>query len=65
MRWVCGGVVKFFPLVFLGYVGWAAGNFLPDYVLGETPTFSGSTWTDSLLVKSCLAPVSGSQNGSF
>ncbi len=51
--------------VFLGYVGWGAGNFLPDYVLGETPTKSGSTWTDTLLVKSCLSPKSGSQSGSF
>ncbi|KAF9482685.1 cellulase-domain-containing protein [Pholiota conissans] len=50
--------------VFLGYVGWAAGNFDPSYVLSEVPTQSGSTWTDTLLVKSCLAPVSGSQSGS-
>ncbi|KXN82252.1 Endoglucanase EG-II [Leucoagaricus sp. SymC.cos] len=49
--------------VFLGYVGWAAGNFLPDYVLGETPTKNGDTWADSLLVKSCLAPIAGAQNG--
>uniref|UniRef100_A0A8H8CGC2 cellulase n=1 Tax=Psilocybe cubensis TaxID=181762 RepID=A0A8H8CGC2_PSICU len=72
--------------VFLGYVGWAAGNFDPSefallspikcslsltvrrstvsgYVLGETPTQSGSTWTDTSLVKSCLAPNSGSQSG--
>ncbi|KAF8999145.1 endoglucanase [Cyathus striatus] len=47
--------------VFLGYVGWAAGNFDPSYVLGETPTKSGSTWTDTLLVSSCLAPVAGAQ----
>ncbi|PSR78584.1 hypothetical protein PHLCEN_2v7331 [Hermanssonia centrifuga] len=42
--------------VFLGYVGWAAGNFDPSYVLGETPTASGSTWTDTSLVAACLAP---------
>ncbi|KAF9005273.1 endoglucanase [Hymenopellis radicata] len=47
--------------VFLGYIGWAAGNFDVSYVLGEVPTQSGSTWTDTLLVSSCLAPNSGSQ----
>ncbi|KAF8908631.1 glycoside hydrolase superfamily, partial [Gymnopilus junonius] len=46
--------------VFLGYVGWAAGNF----DTGETPTQSGTTWTDTSLVKSCMAPSSGSQSGS-
>lgn len=51
--------------VILGYVGWAAGNFLPSYALGETPTQnSNGSWTDSLLVSSCLAPKSGSQKGS-
>ncbi|KAF8180388.1 glycoside hydrolase family 5 protein, cellulose binding module 1 [Pholiota molesta] len=50
--------------VFLGYVGWAAGNFATTYVLSEVPTESGSTWTDTLLVQSCLAPSSGSQSGS-
>ncbi|KJA16679.1 glycoside hydrolase family 5 protein [Hypholoma sublateritium FD-334 SS-4] len=50
--------------VFLGYVGWAAGNFDPSYVLSEVPTNTGSTWTDTLLVQSCLAPSSGSQSGS-
>ncbi|KAJ7598555.1 endoglucanase [Mycena floridula] len=50
--------------VFLGYVGWGAGNFLTNYVLSETPTASGSVWTDSLLVSKCLAPKSGSQKGS-
>ncbi|KAL4242823.1 glycosyl hydrolase 5 (cellulase A) family protein [Abortiporus biennis] len=42
--------------VFLGYVGWAAGNFYPTYVLGETPAQSGSTWTDTSLVAACLSP---------
>ncbi|KAF7797655.1 hypothetical protein EIP86_008855 [Pleurotus ostreatoroseus] len=42
--------------VILGYVGWAAGNFDPSYVLGETPTQSGSTWTDTPLVAMCLSP---------
>ncbi|KAF9444370.1 glycoside hydrolase family 5 protein [Macrolepiota fuliginosa MF-IS2] len=50
--------------VYLGYVGWAAGNFATGYPLGETPTQSGTTWTDTLLVQECLAPTSGSQNGS-
>ncbi|KAI0746981.1 endoglucanase [Daedaleopsis nitida] len=42
--------------VFLGYVGWAAGNFYQGYVLGEVPTSNGNTWTDTSLVASCLAP---------
>ncbi|EIN08978.1 endoglucanase [Punctularia strigosozonata HHB-11173 SS5] len=43
--------------VILGYVGWAAGNFYQGYVLSEVPTGqSGGTWTDTLLVSSCLAP---------
>lgn len=68
--------------VILGYVGWAAGNFAPSYVLvstlhfrttfcdlspflqGETPTLSGTTWSDTLLVQSCLAPIANAQKGS-
>ncbi|KAF8970191.1 endoglucanase [Flammula alnicola] len=50
--------------VILGYVGWAAGYFDSTYVLSEVPTQNGTTWTDSLLVQSCLAPISGSQKGS-
>ncbi|THH20388.1 hypothetical protein EW146_g998 [Bondarzewia mesenterica] len=42
--------------VFLGYVGWAAGNFYLTYVLGETPTQSGTTWTDTLLVSGAMSP---------
>lgn len=42
--------------VFLGYVGWAAGNFATGYVLGETPSNAGGVWTDTSLVASCLAP---------
>ncbi|KAI9566244.1 carbohydrate-binding module family 1 protein/Glycoside hydrolase family 5 protein [Boletus coccyginus] len=42
--------------VILGYVGWAAGSFATTYVLSETPTESGSTWTDQPLVKTCMAP---------
>ncbi|KAH8668931.1 glycoside hydrolase superfamily [Xylariales sp. PMI_506] len=41
--------------VFLGYVGWAAGGFDDTYALDETPTLSGSTWTDTALVSACLA----------
>ncbi|KAE9393635.1 endoglucanase [Gymnopus androsaceus JB14] len=52
--------------VFLGYVGWAAGNFgsPAEYVLSEGPTQSGTTWTDTLLVQSCMAPIAGAQSGS-
>ena len=42
--------------VFLGYVGWAAGNFANGYVLSETPTQAGAAWTDTALVTLCLAP---------
>ncbi|KAH7922900.1 glycoside hydrolase family 5 protein, cellulose binding module 1 [Leucogyrophana mollusca] len=42
--------------VILGYVGWAAGNFATDYVLSETPTENGTTWTDQVLVSTCMAP---------
>ncbi|EJF63845.1 endoglucanase [Dichomitus squalens LYAD-421 SS1] len=42
--------------VFLGYVGWAAGNFYQGYVLGEVPTYSNGVWTDTSLVATCLAP---------
>ena len=41
--------------VFLGWTGWAAGMFDTSYVLTETPTLSGSTWTDQPLVKQCIA----------
>ncbi|KAF4574378.1 Endoglucanase EG-II [Pleurotus pulmonarius] len=40
--------------VFLGFTGWSAGNFYPTYVLGEVPTDTGSGWTDTMLVESCL-----------
>lgn len=42
--------------VFLGYVGWAAGNFATGYPLAETPTQSGGKWVDTSLVSSCLSP---------
>jgi endoglucanase len=40
--------------VYLGYIGWAAGNFLSTYVLTETPTDNGGVWTDVPLVASCF-----------
>jgi len=41
--------------VFLGYIGWAAGNFLTTYVLSETPTDTNGVWTDTPLVSACIA----------
>ncbi|PNP42997.1 hypothetical protein THARTR1_11163 [Trichoderma harzianum] len=41
--------------VYLGYVGWGAGSFDSTYILTETPTGSGSSWTDTSLVSSCIA----------
>ncbi|KAL7932825.1 carbohydrate-binding module family 1 [Trichoderma chlorosporum] len=41
--------------VYLGYVGWAAGSFDATYNLTETPTGSGSSWTDTSLVSSCIS----------
>ena len=43
-------------LVFLGYVGWAAGNFYETYVLSEVPTEDNGVWTDQPLVTACLVP---------
>jgi len=42
--------------VILGYIGWSAGAFDTDYILSEVPTQNGTTWTDTLLVSSCLKP---------
>ncbi|KAJ7735090.1 carbohydrate-binding module family 1 protein/Glycoside hydrolase family 5 protein [Mycena maculata] len=50
--------------VYLGYVGWAAGNFYTGYVLSELPVESGTTWTDVPLVSMCMAPNAGAQKGS-
>ncbi|KAJ6540843.1 carbohydrate-binding module family 1 protein/Glycoside hydrolase family 5 protein [Mycena vulgaris] len=50
--------------VILGYVGWAAGNFDVSYVLSELPAGSGSSWTDTTLVSTCMAPKAGAQRGS-
>jgi len=41
--------------VFLGYVAWSAGSFDSTYELDLTPTLSGSTWTDTALMKACVA----------
>lgn len=41
--------------VYLGYVGWSAGSFDNTYELVETPTWNGNGWTDTALVKACLA----------
>ena len=42
--------------VFIGIVGWSAGAFSSQtYELSEVPTKNGNAWTDSALVKACLA----------
>lgn len=41
--------------VYLGWVGWAAGSFDTDYELAQTPTNSGSSWTDTSIVSACVA----------
>ena len=42
--------------MFLGYVGWSAGAFSSaTYELSEVPTKNGNSWTDSSLVKACIA----------
>ncbi|TPX15807.1 uncharacterized protein E0L32_000141 [Thyridium curvatum] len=42
--------------VYLGYIGWSAGAFDPrTYELSEVPSRNGNSWTDSSLVKACLA----------
>jgi endoglucanase len=40
--------------VYLGFTSWAAGGFDGSYELTETPTQSGSSWTDTSLVKKCV-----------
>ena len=40
--------------VYLGYVGWSAGNFAENYVLSMTPSENGGVWTDASIVSSCL-----------
>ncbi|KAK3670877.1 Endoglucanase EG-II [Recurvomyces mirabilis] len=42
--------------VYLGWIGWAAGNFDPSYVLSEVPTQnSDGSFTDVPLVTQCIA----------
>ena len=42
--------------VYLGWIGWAAGQFDPSYVLSEVPTQnSDGSWTDVPLVSKCVA----------
>jgi endoglucanase len=41
--------------VYLGWTGWAAGGFDQTYALTETPTLSGSKWSDVPLVTQCIA----------
>jgi endoglucanase len=41
--------------VFLGWFGWAAGSFDSTYVLTETPTQNGNSWSDVPLVTQCIA----------
>ncbi|CZS88001.1 probable cellulase precursor [Rhynchosporium agropyri] len=40
--------------VYLGYVGWSAGSFDSSYVLTMSPAWNGTSFQDTLLVKSCL-----------
>jgi len=39
--------------VYLGYLGWAAGNYDSTYALNESPVNSGTTWVDQSIVQ-CL-----------
>jgi len=41
--------------VFLGWLGWSAGNFASTYALSEVPTDNGGVWTDTSLVSNCIA----------
>ncbi|MCJ1419192.1 hypothetical protein MMC32_005545 [Xylographa parallela] len=51
--------------VYLGYVGWAAGSFAPDYVLSMTPFGSAAAgWTDQELVSQCFAMGATGSNSS-
>jgi endoglucanase len=40
--------------VYLGWVGWSAGNFDTDYVLSEVPVQNGNSWVDQKLVTQCI-----------
>ena len=41
--------------VYVGYTSWAAGSFDTSYVLSDTPTNNGGSWTDQALLKACVA----------
>lgn len=41
--------------VYLGWVGWAAGNFYTGYALSELPVDNNGTWTDTPIVQDCVA----------
>jgi len=41
--------------VLIGWLGWGAGSFATTYILSETPTDNGGTWTDVPLVSQCIA----------
>ncbi|KAH0834831.1 glycoside hydrolase family 5 protein [Lanmaoa asiatica] len=43
--------------VILGYVGWAAGSLMTDYILSETPYYNGTGWNDTLTVSMALSPM--------
>ncbi|KAG1902490.1 glycoside hydrolase family 5 protein [Suillus fuscotomentosus] len=42
--------------VILGYIGWAAGSFATNYVLSQAPSYSGTSWNDTLLVSMAMSP---------
>ncbi|KAG2053134.1 glycoside hydrolase family 5 protein [Suillus hirtellus] len=42
--------------VILGYIGWAAGSFATNYVLSQVPSYSGTSWNDTLLVSMTMSP---------
>lgn len=41
--------------VYIGWIGWGAGAFQTSYVLSNTPTYSNGMWTDTGIVKNCIA----------
>lgn len=43
--------------VYLGWTGWAAGEFATSYALSETPSGSAGSYTDQEIVTKCIAGV--------
>ena len=43
--------------VYLGWTGWAAGEFDTSYILTETPMGSPGSYTDQQLVTQCIAGI--------